>query len=264
MSAITLQDEVVHYEVLGRGRGVLFLHGWLGSWRYWIPAMQSVSSRYRAYALDLWGYGDTGRRGKRYMLADQADLVAAFLDQLGVAKIAIVGHGLGGAVALRFLNQNPDRVARLMVINTPIYGELLHPRLQTVTATADLATLLGARGDDLAPVTSELGKMDMDAVIMGASNFANSDFRDTLLQATVPSLLVHGAEDPVIPDAQYDWLENNISGEEAVHYLSVEDARHFPMLEDKAKFNRLLVDFLETEGNLKALTLKEEWKRRMR
>ena len=59
MSALIVEDEVVHYEVLGRGRPLIFVHGWLGSWRYWIPTMQALSSEYRTYALDLWGFGDS-------------------------------------------------------------------------------------------------------------------------------------------------------------------------------------------------------------
>lgn len=55
MSAILLDREIVHYEVLGRGRPILFLHGWVGSWRYSIPVMQATSVSFRTYALDLWG-----------------------------------------------------------------------------------------------------------------------------------------------------------------------------------------------------------------
>ncbi len=59
MSAILLDDKIVHYEVLGRGRPIIFLHGWVGSWRYWVPAMQTAAMSFRAYGIDLWGFGDT-------------------------------------------------------------------------------------------------------------------------------------------------------------------------------------------------------------
>ena len=61
MSAIIIGDKIVHYEVLGRGKPILFLHGWVGSWRYWIQAMQAASTSYRAYACDMWGYGETAK-----------------------------------------------------------------------------------------------------------------------------------------------------------------------------------------------------------
>ncbi len=66
MSAILLDSSIVHYEVLGRGRPVIFLHGWVGSWRYWISSMQVTSTSYRAYALDLWGFGDTAHNVLNY------------------------------------------------------------------------------------------------------------------------------------------------------------------------------------------------------
>ena len=54
MSVVTLDGEIIHYEVLGRGRPIIFLHGWVGSWRYWVPTMQAASINFRAYAMDLW------------------------------------------------------------------------------------------------------------------------------------------------------------------------------------------------------------------
>lgn len=65
---MVLQNEVVHYEVLGHGRPVIFLHGWVGSRRYWIPAMQTVSVTFRTYAFDFWGFGDTAKQPNRYLI----------------------------------------------------------------------------------------------------------------------------------------------------------------------------------------------------
>ena len=50
MSAIILDEGLVHYEVLGRGRPLVFLHGWLGSWRYWFPTMEHVAENFRTYS----------------------------------------------------------------------------------------------------------------------------------------------------------------------------------------------------------------------
>ena len=75
MSAILLESQIVHYEVLGRGRPLIFLHGWVGSWRYWIPAMQAASVAYRTYAIDLWGFGDTAKDPAQYTLDRQVMLV---------------------------------------------------------------------------------------------------------------------------------------------------------------------------------------------
>ncbi|MCX7977122.1 MAG: alpha/beta fold hydrolase, partial [Bellilinea sp.] len=101
MSAILIEQDIIHYEVLGRGRPILFLHSWVGSWRYWIPMMQAASVGYRAYALDLYGFGDSAKN-RQYSLDAQAGLIEAFLEKLGIGRIAIVGHGLGALVGLLF------------------------------------------------------------------------------------------------------------------------------------------------------------------
>ena len=53
MSIILLKNKMMHYEVLGRGKPLIFLHGWIGSWRYWVPTLQVASANYRAYAVDM-------------------------------------------------------------------------------------------------------------------------------------------------------------------------------------------------------------------
>ena len=89
MSAIILDNELVHYEVLGRGRPVIFLHGWVGSWRYWIPAMQAASIDFRAYAIDLWGFGGTAKASNRYLLSSQRDLLDDFLNEMGIGILLV-------------------------------------------------------------------------------------------------------------------------------------------------------------------------------
>jgi len=120
MSAIILQDEIVHYEVLGRGRPVVFIHGWVGSWRYWIPNMQAVSISFRAYAIDLWGFGDTAKEPEKYLLNQQTALLDDFLSEMGIGKIAIIGHGLGAIIALMFAERYPKYVDRVMAVGLPL------------------------------------------------------------------------------------------------------------------------------------------------
>src|SRR4030065_747933 len=122
MSAITLQSEIIHYEVLGRGRPLLFLHDWVGSWRYWIPAMQAASISFRAYALDMWGYGDTSKNPEYYSLAQQAALIEGFMEHMGIGKLALIGHGLGAVVALAFASKKPELVDRGMITGYPLQG----------------------------------------------------------------------------------------------------------------------------------------------
>jgi pimeloyl-ACP methyl ester carboxylesterase len=151
MSALTVESDLVHYEVLGRGRPVIFVHGWLGSWRYWVPTMQQLSMKYRTYALDLWGFGDSGKNALRFGLQGQVDLLFQFYERLGIPKAALIGHSLGAAVALRFARQHPDRVYRMMLISPPLFdmGDAdIGGDPPPMTATASVQPSLNAASPD--------------------------------------------------------------------------------------------------------------------
>ncbi|MBK7448748.1 MAG: alpha/beta hydrolase [Anaerolineales bacterium] len=135
MSAIILDGSMVHYEALGRGRPIIFLHGWVGSWRYWINAMQAASTSFRAYAIDLFGLGDTMRSPDNYTIAKQALLLERFLNEMGIGKVALVGHDLGALVAFEYLKKHYESVDRMMVIGAPLQYELIAPRMRTAPVT---------------------------------------------------------------------------------------------------------------------------------
>ncbi len=121
MSAITIGGDLIHYEVLGRGRPVILLHGWLGSWRYWLPTMQALLTKYRVYALDLRGFGESGKNPQKYTLDHQVQLIHDFMAQLGLPKAAFVGHGLGALVVTEFARLYSDKVPRMLLISAPLF-----------------------------------------------------------------------------------------------------------------------------------------------
>ncbi|MGQ9908584.1 MAG: alpha/beta hydrolase [Candidatus Flexifilum sp.] len=121
MSALTINGELVHYEVLGRGRPVILLHTWLGSWRYWTPTMQQLQATYRLYALDLFGFGDSAKNPVHYSLEHQIALLEDFMAQMALPKAAFIGHGLGALLAAEFARRHPDRVARLLAVSAPLF-----------------------------------------------------------------------------------------------------------------------------------------------
>lgn len=121
MSAITIGGELIHYEVLGRGRPVILLHGWVGSWRYWVPTMQNLQLKYRVYAIDLHGFGDTSKNDQKYHLSNQVQLLKDFMDAMAIPKAALIGHGLGAWVAIEFCRAHAEQIPRLMLITPPLF-----------------------------------------------------------------------------------------------------------------------------------------------
>jgi pimeloyl-ACP methyl ester carboxylesterase len=261
MSAILLEGGMVHYEALGRGRPIVFVHGWVGSWRYWIPALQAASTSCRAYALDLWGFGDTARQVDRYGMDRQIELLDRFTNQMGIGRVALVGHGLGGVISLLYASRFPQVVDRVMAISCPLEFGSLNQRLRTAPPT-ELADWLLARTPDGAAARTEAAKADPRAL---AASFQNPDafnLGSRFYMGRTPVLLVYGQTDPAISVPQFDPQLMP----EMLHSVYLEQSGHFPMLDEDQRFNRLLTDWLALESGQSPhdLQLKEEWRRRVR
>ena len=261
MSAIVLKQGVLHYEAMGRGsQSLVFLHGWLGSWRYWVPAMEELSTTRRTYAFDMWGFGDSEKHHD-YACGAYVDLLQAFLDEMGVRRAALVGHSLGGLVALRFAARSPDRVKAVMGVSVPLMETSMDRSFVGFSRNGDGLTRLIARQASFPEVEREARKADLNAIASSVRWAIDSDLRQLSLPPSVPVLLVHGAEDTLIEAPRPAWLRE-VSESSRVVFL--DGARHFPMLESKNKFNRLVMAFLRAGGDLDSVELKEEWRRRLR
>jgi len=263
MSAVVIGKGLVHYEVIGRGKPLVFIHGWLGSWRYWVPAMEELSARYRTYALDLWGFGDSDRLSERYTIEAYVHLLGDFLDNLGVGvrRPTLVGHALGGIVALEFAAQAPGLIDRVMGVSVPLVGAAIHRPLATFSGNEDALARLAARRANFPEVELEVRKTDVSAVTGSTHSAIVNDVGRLLSSPSVPVLLVHGRDDPFIAPPQQEFLQRRDSN---MRTISLNGTGHFPMLEERSKFNRLLMDFLDAGDDLGSLKLKEEWQRRQR
>ena len=262
MSAILFEGQIVHYEVLGRGRPIIFLHSWIGSWRYWISSMQVASTSFRAYALDLWGFGDTAHDPLRYSVDQQTDLLSNFLDVMGIGKVALVGHGLGALVGFAFSARWPKSVDRVMAVSSPLYPDSINARLKT-SSLPDLINWLGSKTPEGINALSDAIKADPQAIVASVNGYPTSGSFGQMRETQIPCLLVYGQNDPAIPVPPPD---DSINLTHMMHHIVLEGSGHFPMLDDTARFNRLLTDFLALDSGVspRELQLKEEWRRRVR
>jgi pimeloyl-ACP methyl ester carboxylesterase len=219
--------------------------------------------RHRTYALDLWGFGDSDKLSSKYSIDAYVQLLRDFLDKLGVIHPTLVGHALGGLVALQFAAQAQDLVDQVVGVSVPLVGDAINRPLAGFTGNGDALTRIAARRAKFPEVEMdiEVRKADATAVVSSMNAATNSDLRPLLRPIDIPVLLVYGGGDPFIRSPEPEWLEGCDDHVRAIH---LESAQHFPMLEERNKFNRLLKDFLDAGSDLKSLELKEEWQRRLR
>ena len=109
MPSLITDPGIIHYESCGRGRPVLLLHGWLGSWALWRDTIASLGRDYRTYALDFLGFGESAaRRGDdspsapldAFTVPTYVEMVRQFMEHMGIQRAPLIGHSMGGTVAL--------------------------------------------------------------------------------------------------------------------------------------------------------------------
>lgn len=251
----------MHYEVIGRGRPIIFLHGWVGSWRYWIPAMQTASTSFRAYAVDMWGFGESARETTRYGLDQQLSLLDHFLQEMGIGKVALVGHGLGALVGLSFTMRYPTVVDRIMAVDVPFNIDAVNSRLRA-GSLPDLVDWLLSKDPVTEPARTDGVKSDPLALTTSFSLADSFNLSGRISSLSTPCLLVHGQNDPAVTTPSFE-LD---TAPAMMQTIILDQTGHFPMLDDAPRFNRLLNDFLALESgeSPRDLQLKEEWKRRVR
>jgi pimeloyl-ACP methyl ester carboxylesterase len=280
MSAIQIDQKLMHYEALGRrGAGgsspLIFIHGWLGSWRYWVPTMEELSSHYRTYALDLWGYGDSDKSRSSYDMQDFVKLLELFIGELGVRRVALIGHSLGGVLAIRLANQRSDLVSKLVTVSLPIVGSSFRgPDLNRFLRSREpqdgkmnrlCKSVIGNRNVASQEILlKEADKVSNEAILRSVEALSQLDLQEEInrlsgLSDPLPLLAIYGGEDNIVNPSEADFLDHRTP---SIKSIIMEGARHFPMLDDASKFNRLLRNFLKLGEDLQNLQVKEEWRRR--
>ena len=222
--------------------------------------MQVASTSFRAYALDLWGFGDTAHNALNYSLEQQTTLIDRFLMEMGIGKIALVGHGLGALVGMSFASRFPQSVDRMMAVSCPLDYAAVHLRLRTAPP-AELLDWLSSRTPEANTALVDSGKADPQAIAASMTGLQANNIFNTFRTRNIPCLLVYGDRDPAItvPDEEYSLST-------MTHQVELEASGHFPMIDETGKFNRLLTDFLALDSGTspRELQMKEEWRRRVR
>lgn len=262
MSSIVTDQGIVHYEAYGRGQPVILLHGWLGSWGYWLKTMEALKDEYRCYALDFWGFGDSGKRRSSYELKDFVDLVDQFMGRLGIEAAPIVGHSMGGTVAISLALAKPERVQRVIVVGSPIVGSSLNiflrlagkPWIASTVWKAPAALKLGIKvfspfivkdwPEWYKMITRDLSSTTLEAFFTSIGALHRTDLRQQLPSISAPIMGIYGIGDNVVEPSQA-----NIIAKRAVlaRIKMMGGSGHFPMLDEPQAFITQLADFLSVE-----------------
>ncbi|MES2545228.1 MAG: alpha/beta fold hydrolase [Bacteroidota bacterium] len=123
MKTIHFKNTNISYSEYGKGTAIVLLHGFLENKTMWDSLIPEVSNKYRVITIDLLGHGETESLGYVHSMEDNADVVHAVLSDLKIRKAVLIGHSMGGYVALAFAELYPENVKALVLMNSTSYGD---------------------------------------------------------------------------------------------------------------------------------------------
>ncbi|MCJ8164164.1 alpha/beta hydrolase [Pontibacter sp. E15-1] len=261
----------LHYQDCGEGRPVILIHGWPLSHRMWENQIQDiVDAGFRCIAYDRRGFGDSDRPWNNYEYNALAQDLRTLIEKLNLHDCILVGFSMGGGEVVRYLSKfGDDRVSKAVLISSIIpivkktgdnpdgvpedkLNEIMDSlKTKRVTFLAEFGKQFYNYSDYKEEVSEEQLQYDWSiaaaasprATIQTAKAWANTDFRQELQRITVPTLIVHGDADQIVPietsSAQSSKvIKNN-------QYVVIKDGPHGLFLTHKEKLNTVLLNFLK-------------------
>ncbi len=245
---VAVLDRPAAYLEAGAGRPVVLLHGAAGRGAVWRRQLDGLADVARLIAPDLPGHGDTAGPGCRRIDA-YAAWVLALLDALGLGPVVLVGHSMGGAIALTVALQSPGRLAGLGLVATGARLRVL-PRILELFGEGSsrgwnlISSLSYSPRTPAGTVTDAEQALRETAITVSFGDYQACDAFDVLArlgEVRVPTLVVAGADDRLTPPRYAEALAGRIPG---ARLVAVDAAGHFPMLEQPQAVDAALRAFL--------------------
>ncbi len=289
---IEIHGQPVTYHIAGSGPPIVLIHGITSSSRTWKRVMPRLAEQYTVVAPDLLGHGRSAKPQGDYSLGAYASGIRDLLVALEIPKATVVGHSLGGGIALQYAYQFPDRVDRLVLVDSGGIDREVSIVLRAATLPGAefvlpflFAAPLHEAALKLRGVLNAIGlrpSADVEGVSEGFSSLTKADARRAFLNTVrsvidpggqkvsakdrlylshdIPSLIVWGGNDRIIPSSHGQLAHELMPGS---RYELFEDAGHFPFNDEPDRFVDLLRDFIEStvpadfdEEHIRGLLLK--------
>jgi pimeloyl-ACP methyl ester carboxylesterase len=216
---------------------------------------------YRTYALDFWGFGDSGKKRETYAVPDFVSLVDQFMDQLGIQKAPLIGHSMGGTVSLLAAIQYPSRVSKVVVVGSPIVGSSLSILLKLFgrkpvgfvvyhnlwafkLSYHFLAPFYSRDPNWPGMMDRDLSRVTLESFLTSIASLRQTDLRPQLSQIKIPAMGMYGDKDIVVHPRQWQPMLAGIRHARIERY---HQAGHFIMLDEPSNFMETVKDFLDQE-----------------
>lgn len=265
MKAVVNELEI-HYIDVGDSDAlpIVLIHGFPFSHEMWAPQIALLEKQFRVVAYDLRGHGKSGVGDGQYTLEFFVDDLVGLLDHLEIEKAALCGLSMGGYIALRFAERNPERLLALILADTQAKADSNDAKLRRAAAIKSVKTngveayaesfvksafapQTFASKSDVVEAIKLIIRSNSSLGICGAllALLSRTETTEALLGIRVPTLILVGEQDALTPPSASQEMHNRIPNSE-IHLIP--NAAHMSNLENSGEFNKHLLDFLERLG----------------
>lgn len=258
MKTTTYKNTKVSYSDTGKGAALVLLHGYLENQGMWSELLPELSQKHRVVTIDLLGHGQTDCLGYVHSMEDQADMVHEVLSGLRIRKTVLVGHSMGGYVALAFAELYPEYMKGLVLLNSTSRADSDQRKTNrdraikavkkeyTSFVRLSIANLFSEDNrtrleDEIEKVKLEALKTPLQGIIAALEGMKIRKDREALLHtAPYPKLLILGKKDPILNfEENADQIENTNT-----ELVSLSGG-HMSSIENKEEVLKALTDFLK-------------------
>jgi len=258
MKTTTFKNTKISYTEQGKGTAVVLLHGFLENQSMWDAFVPEFSKKYRVITIDLLGHGQTDCLGYVHSMEDQADMVHHVLHELKIRKAILVGHSMGGYVALAFAELYPDNMKGLVLLNSTSRADSDERKINrdraivavkqnyTAFVRMSIANLFSENNrerlaEQIEKVKIEALKTPLQGIVASLEGMKIRNDREVILHfAPYPIQLILGKKDGVL------IYEDNLEQMEGtkVKLTSFPDG-HMSHIENKNQLMKALVEFFK-------------------
>ena len=249
--SVKIRGKSLAYDEIGTGKSVVFVHGACENSSFW-NHQKVLSDRYRIITLDLPGHGTSEPVEGEILIKNYSDVVSEFVAKTCPEKAVLVGHSMGGAIALLNLIEHRDNLKGAVIVSAgaklgvlPSIREGLRARFEETVKSVVGPRQFSSKTnlDTIRFVTNEILKCKSYVAASDYDACNSFDVRQKLRSINLPVLIMVGEEDKMTPVPSSTYLKDNIPKAKIV---ILRDASHLPMIERPADFNRHLNEFLMT------------------
>ena len=240
------------YEVGGEGEVVVLLHCWAGARQYWKYTIRDLLPKYRVYALDLKGFGDSDKPPSGYRMERFVSLLRDFFDAVGIKKSVLVGHSMGGSIAMSFTLAYPEDVEKLVLVALPMSGHPIGHKLIGAPVIGGIWYRIVRFIGQHSLREPEARKIWLKPTVASATKSMKSFLEAKpflrIHKINCPVLLILGKNDPAATLVRPS-INPTTTFRSNLELALIDAARHSPQCENPPEFNRKLLAYLEADDS---------------